>query len=143
MPSLFASLAAAAGATCDAVFSEGFVLEPYASPETPTGRPAVNARQRPSTSGQVLAFVGTFVARGAVLHAQGRGMADSTTRGVAAESPMIDIAVGALPEPPRRGSIVRRNDTGEVFEVTKYLPSDFGRAWIHLAEKRSPAVPEP
>ncbi|MCJ2108033.1 hypothetical protein MKK70_22185 [Methylobacterium sp. E-041] len=143
MPSLFSRLAAAAGATCDAVFSEGFVLEPYAPPETPTGRRAVNARPQPSASGQVLAFVGTFVARGSVLHAHGRGMADGTTRGIAAESPMIDIAVGALPTPPLQGWIVRRSDTGEVFEVTKYLPADLGRAWIHLIEKRSAAVPEP
>lgn len=133
MPSLFASLAAAAGATCDAVFSEGFVLEPRALPAS-GGRVDVNARTVPSSARQLLPFVGTFVAAGAVMNAKGRGSSDNTTHAIAAEKPMVDVAVSALPQRPREGDIIRRDDTGEVFTVTKYLPADFGRAWIHLSD---------
>ena len=140
MPSLFASLAAAAGATCDAVFSEGFTCEPRAPAVTAAGDRDENGRRRVSAAREVIAFVGTFVAAGAVLHAHGRSLADSTTRPVVSEKPMIDVAIAALPQRPMKGDLIRRDDTGEVFEVTRFVPEDLGRARIYLAEKRTPAA---
>lgn len=139
MPSLFVSLAAAAGATVDAIFSEGFTLEPRVAPAVATGRPDPNARRVPITSRDSLAFIGTFVADGAQLHARGRAMDQSTTRVVIAEQPMIDVAVAALPQRPVQGDRVTRSDTGEVFEVTRFVPHDLGRAWIHLAAQHARA----
>ncbi|WP_375455720.1 hypothetical protein [uncultured Methylobacterium sp.] len=142
MPSLFASLAAVAGATVDAVFSEGFVLLPQSDAAAPLvgGVPDRNGRLRPSAVREVFAFVGTFVAPGAVLHAHGRSLADSTTRPVVGEKPMIDVAVAALPRRPEKGDLIRRDETGETFEVTRFVPEDLGRAWIHLAERRHAQV---
>lgn len=139
MPSLFSRLAAVAGATVDAVFSEGFTLEPVAYPAVSSGFVDVNAGLVASTHRPALAFVGTFVAAGSIVNARARNQAGSTTHAVAAERPMIDVATSAMPHRPQVGDRIRRLDTGEVFEVAAYLTEDLGRAWIHLTELRTQA----
>ena len=136
MPSLFASLAAVAGATVDAVFSEGFVLQPRAHAALPSvGSVAdVNGRTQPSMARDVISFIGTWVAAGALMNAKGRGAAYSTTQAIAAEKPIIDVAVDALPQRPQDGDRILRNGTGEVFTVAKCLPGDFGRLEIYVTD---------
>lgn len=139
MPSLFSRLAAVAGATVDAVYSEGFFLDPKAYAQTSTGIADVNARPVASATRQAHYFVGTFVSAGALVRAHGRTKADSATHAVAAEKPMIDVAESAMPQRPQPGDRIRRVDTGEVFAVAAYLPEDLGRAWVHLTEVRAQA----
>lgn len=140
MPSLFAALGAAASATVDAVYAEGFRILPreapaIAAPILANGRPDYNARRQTSAVRAGRDFQGVFVAPGATIHARGRGMADSTTRPIVVDHPMIDVDVGALREHPQRGDIIERTDTGERFEVTDpWKPVDFGRAQIWLTE---------
>lgn len=135
MPSLFATLGAVAGATVDAVFSEGFHLEPL-SPQSPAagGAPDVNARLAPSSTRTRIAFEGTYVAPGDLMNAHGRMKADSTTHPIAGEKARVDVAVSALPQRPREKDRIRRIDTGEVFEVALVLPGDFGRLRIYLTD---------
>ncbi|MGU3665811.1 hypothetical protein ACLBX9_16655 [Methylobacterium sp. A49B] len=120
----------------EAAFSEGFILEPQAAPDLPgpSGRGDVNGRPVSSSFRAALAFSGTFVDAGAVLHAHGRRMADSASHGISAERPMIDVAQAALPQRPQIGDIIRRMSTGTVFTVQGYLPEAPVRAWIYLAE---------
>lgn len=120
----------------DAAFGEAFILEPMADPEPPgrSGLSDVNARPVPSAARVALPFDGTFVAAGAMMHAQGRRMADSASHTIAAERPMIDVAEGALPQRPQVGDLIRRLKTNEVFSVQAYLPEAPVRAWIYLAE---------
>lgn len=135
MPSLFAGLAASAGATVDAVFSEGFRLEPTAPPEPADGRrPNVNLRKVASSARPLVAFLGTYVAPGDLMNAHGRTKADSTTHPIAGEKALVDVAVSALPQRPREGDRIHRDDTGQVFEVAKVLPGDFGRLRIYLTD---------
>ena len=138
MPSLFAGLAAAASATVDAVYAEGFELRPRADPDIAApilanGRPDVNARPVTSTTRNVVAFRGVFVAPGSTVHAHGRGMADSTTRAMVTERAMIDVDVRALAVRPERNDVIRRLDTGEEFRVADPWDAvDLGRARIWL-----------
>lgn len=138
MPSLFAALAFAASATVDAVYAEGFVLEPRAAPEISApllanGRPDVNARSVSSTTRAGVAFQGVYVAAGATIHAHGRGMADSTTRATITDRPMIDVDVRSLPQRPQRDDVIVRNDTGERFRVADPWDAlDLGRVRIWL-----------
>lgn len=143
MPSLFAALGAAAGATVDAVYSEAFTLEPMAEPASVDGRPAdVNARRVPSSTRPGLPFLGTYVAPGDLMNAHGRTKADATTHAIAGEKALIDIPVTALPQRPRDGDRVIREDTGEIFEVAKVLPGDFGRLRIYVTDaQRRPSTP--
>jgi len=143
MPSLFATLGTVAGATVDAVFSEGFYLEPLAPPEPTAGRvPDVNARPVASTARSLLMFSGTYVAPGDLMNAHGRTKADSTTHPIVGEKAMVDVPVTGLPQRPREGDRIHRLDTGEVFGVAKVLPGDFGRLRIYLTDAlRRPEEP--
>lgn len=136
MPSPFARLARAAGRTTDRVFGEAFRLEPRLAPTGPTGRRDVNAAPKAAASAPPIPFTGVFVAPGALMHARGRAMADSTTHAIAAEQPMVDVAADALPERPQAGWVVVRVETGERFTVTHCLAVDLGRLALHLAEIR-------
>lgn len=120
----------------DAAFSEGFILEPVSFPDLAGSfdRKDVNGRPGQSMARPAIPFSGTFVEAGAMLHAQGRRMADSASHTVAGEKPMIDIPRYALPQRPQPGDIVRRLRTGEVFAVEAYLPEEPVRAWIYLTE---------
>ena len=134
MSSLFAALAAAASGTIDAVYAEGFTIAARMAP-TPPGpgqrRADVNAETVPDTVRVSYPFEGVWIDAGAVLHAHGRSMADSTTRPVVAEQPMIDVDVASLLERPQVG-----DHTDELWRVTRFKPVDFGRALIMLAEIR-------
>ena len=141
MPSLFAGLAAAASATVDTVYGEGFRIEmreapPIAAPGLASGRPDVNARPVASALRVDFEFIGVFLAPGAVLHAHGRGMSDATTRPIVAEQPMIDVDVGSLTERPRVDDVIRRIDTDELFRVATFKAVEFRRALITLTEIR-------
>ena len=144
MPTRFERFARVAARTVDAVFSERFLLFPQAQPALPAsgGLPDVNARPIASPAREPIPFAGTFVAKGAILHAHGRAMADKTTRPIVAERPMIDVPRAALPTLPLNGDRVQRFETGELFELVRVLPEDDGRVWLHLAERRAPACPE-
>ncbi len=143
MPSLFAALGVAAGATVDAVFSEGFLLEPMAPPETAVGqRVNVNLRKVASSARAMMPFDGTYVAPGDLMNAHGRTKADSSSHPIAGEKALVDVAVAALPQRPREGDRIHRVDTGEAFEVAKVLPGDFGRLRIYLTDAlRRPEEP--
>lgn len=143
MPSLFAALAVAAGATVDAVYGEDFLFVPMAPPEPTDGRRAdVNLRRVASTARPQLPFTGTYVAPGDLMNPHGRTKADSTTHQVAGEKPLVDVAVAALPQRPVQGDRIHRLDTREVFEVAKVLPGDFGRLRIYLTDAlRRPEEP--
>lgn len=133
MPSLFARLGRVAGRTVDAVYSEGFLLEPMAHPVS--GRVAdVNARTVESAYRPPVRFDGTWVAPGDLMNAHGRTKADSTTHQIAAEKPLIDAPETAFAQRPVERDRVTRIDTREVFEVAKVLPGDFGRLRIYVTE---------
>lgn len=135
MPSLFATLGTVAGATVDAVFSEGWHLEPLAAPEpSEGGRPDVNARPVTSQRRARIRFEGTYVAPGDLMNAHGRMKADSTTHPIVGEKACVDVAVAALPQRPRERDRIWRLDTGEVFEVARVLAGDFGRLRIYLTD---------
>lgn len=135
MPSLFAGLAVAAGATVDAVFSEGFHLEPLAPPPAAPGRVRdVNARLVASTARAALAFIGTWVEPGELMNAHGRTKADSTTHWVAGAKAMIDAPADGLAQRPQTGDRVHRDDTGAAYEVAKVLDGDFGRLRIFVTD---------
>lgn len=135
MPSLFARLGRVAGRTVDAVYSEGFLLEPMAPPIPTKGQVAdVNARTVPSARRPGFPFSGTWVAPGDLMNAHGRTKADSTTHPIAAEKPLIDAPESAFAERPIQGDRVTRLATAEVFEVAKVLPGDFGRLRIYVTE---------
>lgn len=136
MPSPFARLARAAGRTTDRVYGERFHLIPRHAPATAPGRRDVNARRAAEPGAEPVPFTGVFVAPGALAHARGRAMADSTTHAIAAEPAMVDLAADALPERPQAGWHVVRLDTGARFEITHCLAVDLGRLAIHLAEIR-------
>ncbi|MGU3539985.1 hypothetical protein [Methylobacterium sp. A54F] len=126
----------------DVGFSEDFLLDPTAKPVASSGRVDVNAGSVSSASRSMMPFPGIFVAAGAMLHAHGRAMADSTTRAVASEQPMIDAPIAALTQRPQQGDRVHRSGTGEVFEVTRYLAESPVRAWIYLSERRTAQRPD-
>lgn len=138
MPSVFASLAAAASATTDAVFAEGFELHTRSAPEIEapilaSGRPDVNARPVTSSGPSIFPFRGVFVAEGSRIHAHGRGMADSSTRAMVTDRPLIDIDVRALSVRPKANDVILRVDTGERFSVADpWEAVDHGRARIWL-----------
>lgn len=135
MPSLFAALGQVAGATVDAVFSEGFVLEPMAPPEAASGkRPNVNLRMAASTARPQIPFAGTYVEPGELMNAHGRTKADSTTHWIAGAKAMVDVAVTALQQRPMERDRIIQLDTGAVFEVAKVLPGDYGRLRIFLVD---------
>lgn len=135
MPSLFARLGRVAGRTVDAVYSEGFLLEPMAAPVAVDGRPGdVNGRPVPSSARVRLAFVGTYVAPGDLMNAHGRTKADSTTHPITGEKALIDVPDTALPQRPREGDRIYREATGEMFEVAKVIAGDFGRLRIYLTD---------
>lgn len=145
MPSLFAGLAAAASATVDAVFAEEFRILARAAPAIAAqvlanGRPDVNAERvaRPGAPAGGVSFFGVFVAVGATVHAHGRGMADSTTRPIVSDRPMIDVDVAvftSLAARPKAGDVIVRVETGERFKVTDpWKAVDYGRAQIWLSE---------
>lgn len=140
MPSLFAGLARAASATVDAIFAEDFEIEARSvpaidAPVLANGRPDVDARRTGSTTRLSYAFRGVFVAAGSVIHAHGRAMADSTTRAIVTDRPMIDVDVASLQQRPARGDIIRRFETGERFEISDPLKAvDHRRAQIWLTE---------
>lgn len=145
MPSLFAGLAAAASATVDAVFAEEFRIlaraaPAIAAPVLANGRPDVNAERvaRPGAPAGGVSFFGVFVEVGSTIHAHGRGMADSTTRPIVTDRPMIDVDIAAfraLAARPKADDIIVRVDTGERFKVTDpWKTVDLGRAQIWLAE---------
>ncbi|WP_066924543.1 hypothetical protein [Methylobacterium sp. CCH5-D2] len=136
MPAPFARLARAAGRTTDRVFGERFHLIPRQAPASAPGRRDVNARREAEPGAPPIPFTGVFVAPGALAHARGRAMADSTTHAIAAEQPRVDVAVDALAERPQAGWHVLRLDTGARFEITHCLPVDLGRLSLHLAEIR-------
>lgn len=142
MPSLFAGLAAVASATVDTVFAEEFRIlaraaPAIAAPVLANGRPDVNAARvaRPGAPAGGVSFFGVWVAAGSTIHARGRGMADSTTRAIVTDQPMIDVDVEALAERPERDWIILRVETGERFKVTDpWKLVDTGRAQIWLSE---------
>lgn len=123
----------------DRVAGEDFLLFPSGVPCRPDGLPDVNARPVASETQPAVAFRAIFFDKGAVLHAHGRSMADSTTRPVTAESPMLDYAVEDLPGWSREGDRVQRLATGVVYDVAQDGEADIGRRRIRLAEKRQPA----
>lgn len=147
MPALFARLARAASAVQDRVYAERFLIQGWDAPLVPApllanGRPDVNAPPVASTARSGFGFKGVFVAPGTLVQPRGRGMPAETVHGIIAETPMIDIDVAALPERPRRGDIVLREDTGERFEVTDPLKAlDFGRGLIALVPLSVGAAP--
>lgn len=136
MPSPFARLARAAGRTTDRVFGERFRIEPRTAPTTAGGRRDVNAGPVADPAHPPFTVTGVFVAAGALMHAKGRAMADSTTHAIAGESPMLDVAESAFPVRPQAGWIVVRLDTSERFTLTHCLTVDLGRLALHLAELR-------
>lgn len=136
MPSLFARAARIAGRTVDAVYSEGFLFEPMASPGAASGAADVNARPVASLSRPAIPFRGTWVAPGDLMNAHGRTKADSTTHPIAGEKPHIDIAEDALPQRPQEQDRIWREETGAVFEIAKVLAGDFGRLRIYVTEAR-------
>ncbi|GJD51091.1 hypothetical protein OPKNFCMD_3842 [Methylobacterium crusticola] len=135
MPAPFAALARAASRTVDAVYAEGFTLQPRTAPLVGAVRD-VNARPVVDTARLAVAFRGVWVAPGAMMNAHGRAMSDATTKAIAGEKPRIDVDVARLPQRPVQGDLIIRTDTGERYQVTDYLPVDLGRAQIHLAEIR-------
>lgn len=136
MPSLFAALGQIAGATVDAVFSEGFMLEPMAPPQPAVAgrRPNVNLRMTASTARPQIPFSGTYVEPGELMNAHGRTKADSTTHWVVGAKAMVDAAVAAMPQRPMERDRIVRLDTGDVFEVAKVIPGDYGRLRIFLVD---------
>ena len=138
MGSPFDAVLRAAGRTIEGVFGERFTLTPYVVPTAaPGGRPDVNARRLAEPAAAV-PFTGIFVAVGELVHAKGRAMADNTTRPFQAEVPMIDVAVDAFPAQPARGDRIVRSETGQAFTVSRFEPTDCGRAWIHLNDGQAP-----
>lgn len=140
MASAYAESWADASADLDAEFGEAFELTPTASAVTfgavadPNARPSLSALRGP------VAFVGIFFDKGSVIHATGRAMADSTTRSIIAEKPMIDVDRTQFQGDLLRGDIVRQIDPPRVFEVTAFVVDDLNRAWVHLAERRGPGA---
>lgn len=145
MSSLFAGLAAAASATVDAVFAEEFRIlarsaPVIAAPVLANGRPDVNAARvaRPGAPAGGVSFQGVWVAAGSTVHAHGRGMADSTTRPIVTDRPMIDVDVAvfaSVAARPKAGDVILRVATGERFKVTDpWKAVDLGRAQIWLSE---------
>lgn len=138
MPSVFEAAWAARRGDMTAHFAEieGFRLEPQAKPlRTIAGGVQVrdvNAASVPDPGRVATDFSAIFKAKGAVLHAQGRGMADSTTRPVVAESPMIEMALAdaAL----LSDDVIVRARGGARYVVVKVVPQPFGRGLVHLVE---------
>ena len=141
MASAFAEAWADASADLDAEFGEGLMLYPRAAATDPTGRLDPNARPAYSSARPPIPFVGIFFDKGAMLHAHGRSMADSTTRPVVAEKPMIDVSRLQFRRPrnPVQGDIVQRLDPQMTYEITRFVVDDLDRAWMHLAEQRGAA----
>ena len=137
MVSLFAEAWSDASADIDAEFGESLVLIPTAAMAGAGGIADPNARSSLSPVRQPLPFIGIFFDKGAVMHAQGRSMADSTTRPVVAEKPMIDVDRAQFAEDPVEGDIVQRVDPVAVYKITRFVVDDLNRAWMHLAERRS------
>jgi len=138
MASLFAQAWSDASADIDAEFGENLTLYPRAAPTDPLGRADPNARSVPSMERWTVPFVGIFFDKGAMLHAHGRSMADSTTRPVVAEKPMVDVdRLQFGGREPVQGDIVLRHDTETFYEVTRFVVDDLNRAWMHLAEHRA------
>lgn len=138
MPPLFASLAHTAGATVDAVYSEGFRLEASTAPPSgPGGRPDPNARRIATSARAPFDFDGTYVCEGSVIQVRAPGRDANAVRGLVGEKPMVDVAVSALRRWPERDDAVLRRDTGQRFLVSRVLPADFGRVWIELNAIRS------
>lgn len=129
MPSLFAAAAADSAAAVDSWYAEEFLLEPQIKPD-------VNGRSLPDPARAVAPFRGIFIAKGSVLHAQGRNRADSTTMPVTADSPTIRLTVETLPIEPQRDDFVTRVDTGERFRVASGLERQFGGLRLKLTELR-------
>lgn len=138
MASAFADAWADASADLDAEFGEGLLLHPRAGSDDPSGRPDPNARPVASQTRPPIAFVGIFFDKGAMLHAHGRSMADSTTRPVVAEKPMLDVDRAQFGgDDPLQGDIIQRLAPEAFYEVTRFVVDDLNRAWVHLAEMRS------
>ncbi|SEQ48730.1 hypothetical protein SAMN05216548_10520 [Faunimonas pinastri] len=128
MPSLFDSLAFAAGATSDAVFAEDLTFVPKAKAER-------NARPANDASRASFDFRGVFVVDGAVLHAKTRGArSDDASTLIAGGKPAVDVAaaVFAAGRPQTNDEIVRKS-TGERYRIEIVIPIDVGRLAVHLA----------
>ena len=137
MTSAFAEAWADASADLDAEFGEGLMLYPRAAATDLSGRLDPNARPAYSSARPPVPFVGIFFDKGAMLHAHGRSMADSTTRPVVAEKPMIDVSrLQFGGQDPVQGDIVQRLDPQMTYEITRFVVDDLDRAWVHLAEQR-------
>ncbi|WP_182179308.1 hypothetical protein [Methylobacterium radiotolerans] len=137
MASAFDEIWADASADLDAEFGESLMLYPRAAAVDPSGRPDPNARPVASVARAPVPFVGIFFDKGAMLHAHGRSMADSTTRPVVAERPMIDVSRGQFQgREPAQGDLVQRLAPVAIYEVTRFVVDDLDRAWVHLAEQR-------
>jgi len=141
MASAFDEIWADASADLDAEFGEAWMLFPRAAPTDPAGRPDPNARAVASVARQPVPFVGIFFDKGAMLHAHGRSMADSTTRPVVAEKPMLDVSRAQFEgRDPAQGDVVVRLDPAATYEITRFVVDDLDRAWVHLAEQRGASV---
>lgn len=142
MASAFDEIWADASADLDAEFGEGLVLHPRAAAVDPSGRSDPNARPVASVARAPVPFVGIFFDKGAMLHAHGRSMADSTTRPVVAERPMVDVSRGQfVGREPAQGDLVQRLAPVMTYEVTRFVVDDLDRAWVHLAEQRIAGAP--
>lgn len=119
----------------DRVAGEDFLLFPQAAPTDATGALDADARSAASASRPAVLFRAIFFDKGAQLHAHGRSMADSTTRPIVAESPMLDYAVEDLPDWSRAGDRVQRVSTGVVYGVAEDGEADLGRRRIRLVER--------
>lgn len=142
MASPFDACRLATNRVFDRVGGEDFVLLPQAPPLDAAGQPDGDARKRPrtgSTGATVppVPFRAIFFDKGALLHAHGRSMADSTTRPVAAESPFLDYAVEDLVGQSKAGDLVLRVKTGVTYRVALDTEADIGRRHIRLNDRSS------
>lgn len=134
MPSVFETAWAARQGDLIARFSEaeGFLLEPSVAAGS-SAQPDENARRVADAVRPTLPIAGIFIAKGSLMHAHGRSMADATTRPVVAETPILIVQLDALSQPILAEDRITRRRTGERFRVTKIVPQQFGRGYVHLA----------
>lgn len=118
---------------------EGFLWEPQAAPYVLIAGASVpdgNADTVPDPERPISAVSGVFVEKGAVLHAHGRSMADSTTRPAVAEVPTLIVGFEEIASRVAVRDQVTRLRTGEAFVVTKIVRQPFDRGYVHLARFR-------
>lgn len=118
-------------AELDASFGERFLFEPATRPVF-DGMIDVDARPIDDDARAIRSFLAIFVDRAEAIHAHGRSMADRTTRAMVSGQPMLDVVMAQLPQPLQAGDVIRRDATGERFQVRQILPEELGRAWIML-----------